>query len=292
MDRVRVKSPAKLNLTLEIAGAEGGYHMLDSVVTTIDLFDVVTVKRRGDGRVTISMRGLGSENIPPEKNNAARAAELFSKKFGTCGADIFIDKNIPMGAGLGGSSADAAGVLNAMCSLYGVKNAAAEEIADMVGSDTRFMMRGGWARMRGRGNIVESFQSALKLNFFIIAPQSGVSAAECYKLYDELPDGRRANTQRALGALASGDYAGLCGSLYNALYAPARRLNPDAERALYEAFSFSPDGACMTGSGSAAFAVFENEQLCRWAKSRYRGSFYAFCAKTYIPRPLKEQTDG
>ena len=112
------------------------------------------------------------------------------------------------------------------------------------------------------------------------------------KLYDELPDGRRANTQRALGALASGDYAGLCGSLYNALYAPARMLNPDAERALYEAFSFSPDGACMTGSGSAAFAVFENEQLCRWAKSRYRGSFYSFCAKTYIPRPLKEQTDG
>ena len=85
-------------------------------------------------------------------------------------------------------------------------------------------------------------------------------------------------------ALESGDYFSLCASLYNALYAPARTINSEAEEALTEALSFSPDGACMTGSGSAAFAVFQSEMLCRWAQSRYAGRFAALCAKTYQPK--------
>ena len=284
MERVRVKSPAKLNLTLQITGSQGGYHMLDSVVTTIDLFDGITVARRTDGQVNITMRGLGSENIPYESNNAVRAAKLFCEQFNAGGADIWVDKNIPLGAGLGGSSADAAGVLRALSQLYGVPQERAEYIADMVGSDTRYLMRGGWARLFGRGNEIRGIKSVLKPDFLIIAPHSGISAAECYRRYDSLPDGARNNSQRAQAALENGDYNSLCKTFYNALYAPARTINADAERALYEALSFSPDGAAMTGSGSAAFAVFSSDMLCRWAKSRYRGAFNAFCAKAYIPK--------
>lgn len=284
MERVRVKSPAKLNLTLEITGSDGGYHMLDSLVAAIDIFDAITVKKRADSLVSLTMRGLGSENIPYESNNAARAAELFVRSFSTHGADICIDKNIPMGAGLGGSSADAAGVLRALSALYGVSLSEAEEVADLVGSDTRCLMRGGFMRMRGRGNVLTPVHCGMDLNFLIIAPQSGVSTAECYKKYDALPDGSRTNTSRAVSAAESGDYASLCKSLYNALYAPARTLNPDVERALYEALSFSPDGACMTGSGSAVFALFSSEALCRWAHSRYRGKFRALCARSYQPK--------
>ncbi len=283
MERVRLTSPAKLNLTLQITGVQGGYHMLDSIVTTIDLFDEITVKKRSDGVVTAVMHGLGSENIPPENNNAVRAAELFVKSFSTRGADMVIYKNIPIGAGLGGSSADAAGVLRALSALYGVPLPECELLADLVGSDTRYLMRGGWARLFGRGNEIAEINSALRPEFLIIAPHTPVSAAQCYKKYDELPDGLRKNSEKAQAALEAGDYGALCGSLYNALYAPARLLNADAERALYEALSFSPDGACMTGSGSAAFAVFPHEMLCRWAKSRYNGAFTAICAKTYIP---------
>ena len=174
--------------------------------------------------------------------------------------------------------------MSALSALYDIPAEHAEEIADRVGSDTRYLMRGGFARLSGRGNIIEHISSPLKLNFLIIAPESGISTAECYKKYDELPDGPRFNSQNAQSALERGDCGALCGSFYNALYAPARQLNPDAERALFEALSFSPEGACMTGSGSAAFAVFENDMLCRWAMSRYSGSYRAFCAKTYRPR--------
>lgn len=119
MYKVRIKAPAKVNFALGITGESGGFHMLDSIVCTIDLFDDVTVAKRSDGMVNITMRGMGSENIPPEANNAVRAAELFAEKHSTGGADITITKRIPMGAGLGGSSADAAGVLRAMSKLYG-----------------------------------------------------------------------------------------------------------------------------------------------------------------------------
>ena len=224
MDKVRIKAPAKVNFALGITGESGGFHMLDSIVCTIDLFDDVIVAKRSDGRVNITMRGMGSENIPPEANNAVRAAELFAEKYSTGGADITITKRIPMGAGLGGSSADAAGVLRAMSKLYGRGDEKTlGEIADMVGSDTRYMLRGGWARLRGRGNEVEPLKSRLKLSLLILCPPPGVSTAQCYKLYDELPAESPADCAAAALAAERGDLYAFCKNMRNALYAPRCR---------------------------------------------------------------------
>ena len=119
---VRLRSYAKINFALNVTGTRGGYHLLDSVLASVDLYDTVTARPRKDGLINVYMQGLGSEHIPPEQNNAVRAGEAFVSAFGTCGADIRILKDIPMGAGLGGSSADAAGVLNALARLYGVED--------------------------------------------------------------------------------------------------------------------------------------------------------------------------
>lgn len=284
MDKVRVRAPAKVNFTLGITGESGGFHMLDSIVCTIDLSDDVTVAKRGDGRVNITMRGMGSENIPPEANNAVRAAELFCERYSTCGADIAITKRIPMGAGLGGSSADAAGVLRALSKLYGVgDDKALGEIADMVGSDTRYMLRGGWARLRGRGNEVEALKSRLKLNLLILCPPLGVSTAQCYKLYDELTAQTPADCAAAALAAERGDVFSLGKNMRNALYAPAVQINPDVLAAVRELEELEPVGVCMTGSGSAAFGVFLTASAARRALSAYRGGFRAICASTYSP---------
>ncbi|MDE7159092.1 MAG: 4-(cytidine 5'-diphospho)-2-C-methyl-D-erythritol kinase, partial [Clostridiales bacterium] len=104
MNTVRLNAYAKLNLTLDITGTEGGYHMLDSLVTTIDLFDRIVVKKRKDKLINVIMHGMGSESIEPEHNNACLAGEAFVERFQTLGADITVYKNIPVGAGLGGSS--------------------------------------------------------------------------------------------------------------------------------------------------------------------------------------------
>lgn len=281
MNAVKVNAYAKLNLTLDITGRENGYHTLDSLVTTIDLYDRIAVKKRKDSLINIVMHGMGSEQIYPERNNAYLAGEAFVKRFQTAGADITVYKNIPVGAGLGGSSADAAGVLNAMAKLYAVSDMGAlKTLADGLGSDTGYLLRGGAARMRGRGEILQSAGGMSEMHFLLLLPKGGVSTAECFRRFDELGKPGSARTERTAELLAAGNTAWAAKSFGNDLYEAAASLNPQVREALTEAKSLSPLGAGMTGSGSAVFALFETRELAEWAKSRYRGKARAVCVKS------------
>ena len=275
MNTVRLNAHAKVNLTLDITGTEDGYHMLDSLVATVNLSDRIVVRRRKDNLVRVVMHGMGSEGIPPEENNAVKAAEGFVSRFSTTGADITVYKNIPVGAGLGGSSADAAGVLRGMAKLYDITDMGAlKSLADGFGSDTGYLLTGGFARIRGRGERVESFPLP-ELHMLLICPESGVSTAHCYREYDRFGRIYEPRTARVLELFKTPEWAArLFG---NDLAEAAISLNPDVGVALSEARSFSPLGAGVTGSGSAVFAVFETKELCEWAKSRYRGKF-----RTYV----------
>jgi len=284
MQSAKSISYAKLNLTLDITGKENGYHTLDSFVCSIDIHDNVIAKKRSDGLISVYMRGLGSENIPPEENNAVKAGEAFVSYFGTKGADITILKDIPMGAGLGGSSADAAGVINALAKLYGVKDKAAlKELADKTGSDTGYMLTGGFARMRGRGEKVELFEDSAILNFLLILPPTGVSTPLCYKRYDGLNSAPSPCTEKFLTSFKNGDIRGAGALMKNDLSAAAEAINPDVAEALKQAADFSPVGYGMSGSGSGVFALFENDEFCRWAKSRYKGRFKTRIVKSVVP---------
>ena len=203
----KVKSYAKVNLSLNILGQKDGYHLIDSVAASVDIWDTVCAKPRSDRLINVYMHGLGSENIPPEKNNAVKAGEAFVSAFGTKGADIEIYKDIPIGAGLGGSSADAAGVLNVLAKLYKMKDRAAlKTIADTLGSDTGYMLTGGFARMTGRGERVRPVACKRRLYMLLFLPKEGVSAAECYRAYDDSPDPLRQDSENMVKALAAGDF--------------------------------------------------------------------------------------
>lgn len=278
MNTAKALSYAKLNLTLDVCGTENGYHRLDSLVVTINLYDKIIVKKRKDSLVGITMHGMGSEEIPFGQNNAVRAAEAFVNRFHTAGAEITVFKNIPMGAGLGGSSADAAGVLNALAKLYGIGDGQAiGEIADALGSDVKYLLRGGFARMGGRGERIERLGECPEMHFLLLCPKNGVSTAECFGRYDALGVRHEPRTGRCLAAWKGmGTEAGA--KLFgNDLYEAAAELEPDAAEALRTLKNFSPLGASMTGSGSAAFGLFETRELAAWAKSRYHGKFRAYC---------------
>lgn len=281
MNTVRLNAHAKLNLTLDITGREGEYHTIDSLVTTINLSDRIVARKRKDGLVSVTMRGMGGESIPPDRNTAQKAGDLFVSAFGTKGADITVYKNIPMQAGLGGSSADAAGALNALARLYGITDRAAlKSLADQTGSDTGYLLSGGFARLCGRGEQVEPLGACPELHFLLICPKSGVSTAECYKKCDEAVRTGGAATEQALSLMRGGALAQAAKLFSNGLSAAAQELNPDVKTALEEAESFSPLGASMTGSGSAVFALFETSELCEWAVSRYRGKFRALYVRS------------
>ncbi len=291
MKTVKIKSYAKVNLTLEITGEEGGYHLLDSLVASVNLFDLIVLKKRKDSLCSVTMKGLGSESISPEENNALKAGEAFARAFGTGGADITVYKNIPLGAGLGGSSADAAGVLRGMAKLYGVDEPEKlAELADSLGSDIRYMLKGGFARMQGRGDKVTPLPITEKLHFLMICPSGGVSSGACYRKYDGLnaPKTGAGNTEKCIQALLRKDISEAGRYLTNDLFPPAAALCEDVQKAYEAALSFSPLGAVMTGSGSCVLAVFENREFCEWAKSRYKGKARTIVAETVLPEKMKK----
>ena len=283
MKRVKINGYAKINLTLEITGEKDGYHLLDSLVASVDLFDKVVITKRKGELSSITMKGQGSEEIPPETNNALKVAERFSKEFGVDGVDITVYKNIPIGAGLGGSSADAAAVLNGMAKLYGVTDRTRlKRLADEVGSDTGYMLDGGFARMQGRGTEIEKLPDFDTLYFFAIIPPTGVSAGACYRAYDSMQKPLRAEskTEQAILSLVENDAERLGRYLTNDLFAPACTLNQEVYTAQKEMQAFSPLGTVMTGSGSCVLGLFETEELCKYAQSRYKGKFKTLVLKT------------
>lgn len=283
MNYARVKVYAKVNLTLDITGVVGGYHAIDSVVASIDLSDTVTVKKRNDRIVNVFMHGEGSEAILPEENNAYKAAKAFMAAFNTTGADVTVWKNIPVGAGLGGSSADVVGVLRGMAKIYGVTDyAALKSVADAMGSDCGYMLTGGYARISGRGDRVKRIDSHLKMYMVLLVPSGGVSTAECYALSDGYTHGE-ASSDSVENALVKGDLHGVAASLSNHLFAAARALNSGVGEAVKELTEFAPLGVNMTGSGCGVYAVMENEQFTQYVKSRYHGRHRIILTKTVVP---------
>lgn len=285
MKKVTVQSYAKLNLSLEIVGRKNGYHELDSLVTSIDLSDEIRLRSRRDNKVTLVMHGQGSETIDPGKNVALRAAEAFLEKYGTTGADIEIFKNIPMGGGLGGSSADSAGVLCGMAKLYSIEDEKGiKSLADTLGSDTGYMLCGGFARMTGRGEQVWRLPVSPRLYFLLVCPSSAVSTAECYSLYDEGGyDSLPGRTESCVQALLAGKYSDMGASFFNALCAPACRISPEIGEIIRELNSFCPLGCGMTGSGSCVFALFDTKEMCDYVRSRYRGKGRTWVVRTVDP---------
>lgn len=276
MDTVHVNAYAKLNLTLDIVGTGEGYHLIDSVMATVDLFDrIVLKKRKGLSRIFVH-----GAQIPPEQNSALAAAEAFSDRFGVDGADITVYKNIPIGAGMGGSSADAAGVIAGMGRLYAVSDMGAMyELARSLGSDAPFQLHGGICRARGRGELLTPLPFH-ELYFLVLVPRVPVLSAAAYRTFDEMGLSGGARTGLAAEELEGGrvDWAAKC--FGNDLYPAACALEPAVREAYLYLKSLSPGGVSMTGSGSAVFACFESRELAEWGQSRYRGKCRTFVLKT------------
>ena len=270
MDRTSKRAYAKLNLTLGVLYKRAdGYHALDSIMQTIDLFDTVTVERARD--IVVTSTGM----MLPYDNTIRRAAEQYCALTGRS-AHIRVIKRIPAEAGLGGGSADAAATLNALQELYGeVDEKTLLEVAAKVGADVPFCLRGGTQRAEGIGEALTPVRG-MKLNLLLAKPAEGVSTKKLFsllKLPRKMPD-----TMAALKALADGDLAALCPLLYNALEEPAIELVPEIGRIKAELLSLGAKAACMSGSGSAVFGVFSDSEGAEAARAKLPGvAFSAVC---------------
>ena len=258
---VKVKAPAKINLTLDILGEEGGYHQLKSLVTTIGIKDTITIKKRKDKQITLKVKG-GNLDCDIQQNNAYKTAVAFQKQFNTLGVDIVIDKRIPVGGGLGGSSADISATLNGMKKLFGIKDSV-KPLAEQLGSDTVYMLDGGLKVISGRGEKVVSVNSKLKLYLLLITANESVSAGGCYKRFDEQGVIYPPSTDLAVKELKSGKVDEFLSLLKNDLYPPAKSLVEEIEQNLDLLKPFGT--AFMTGSGSVVVGAYKTKKQLKLA---------------------------
>lgn len=256
---MKLRAYAKLNLSLNVVGKRGNMHLIDSVMTSVDVFDEVVLSPRADKVVTVD----GVDCVASYDNTAYKAAVRFSELFDVGGADIAISKGIPFGAGMGGSSADAAAVLVGLANLYDVPKDSDKlrQIAVSVGSDVWYMMCGGYARVGGCGEIVEPFSAAKPMWYMLTTFDTPCDTAVIYRIFDDV-GGDSSDNDKLVRCLQNGRQTEACAGMSNGLQSSVTRLTEYAEPFLFFAQSreLSP---VMTGSGSAYFVPACNKQQAR-----------------------------
>ena len=265
LQSVHLLAPAKLNLSLDVVGIlPGGYHALDMVMQAVSLYEQVTLRRSVD----LVVRIPGSRIPTGPKNTAYKAALAFFYYTGLlAGADITIRKSVPVRAGMGGGSADAAAVLVGLNTLYGAQLSMTElcALGASVGADVPFALMGGTCRVQGLGDLIKALPPCPDCWFTVVMPGYGISTPAAFAAYDQIGSPTHPDCAAQETAIRSGDLNGLCSAAGNALEVCAGGADTAA---LKEALTaHGARAALMTGSGAAVFGIFETEDAARQAAS-------------------------
>jgi len=276
------RCPAKLNLSLAVLQRRAdGFHAIESLLVPIDLADTLSLRVGGPPGIRLTVRfggllatprgGVLARDVPSDATNlVVRAAAALAARAGIEPAlEIELVKQIPSGAGLGGGSSDAAGVLVAAAQAWGL-DWPADRLAELgaeLGSDVPWFLAGGPAIAAGRGERIETVPPLDPLWAVVACPPTGLSTAAVYRACT--PDAARAGEAGALaGALAAGDLQGAVRLMHNALEAPARSLSSEVDRLLADLARAG--GLCprLTGSGSACFTLGRTQHEARAVAAR------------------------
>lgn len=254
---MKVKTAAKINLVLDVVGKRpDGYHEIESVFQTVGLYDEVTVEL-ADGGISVSCevpeRFAASDPIPCDERNIAfkTAKKFLDENSLDTGVRIHIKKGIPSQAGMGGGSTDAAAVLYCLNSLTGKKLRNPERI----GADVPFFLTGGTAYVSGIGESIEPIAGYSGKILVIAKGTEGVSTAEAYRLIDSLVDPVHPDA-KGLAAAVNGDPERVPEFVGNLFETAIHLAEVDKIKSVMN--EMGARSACMTGSGSAVFGIFDD----------------------------------
>ena len=283
--KVVLQAPAKLNLELRVTGRRvDGYHELDSPTVPIGWLDTVTASLRNDGRIVsrIVNEGRASARIAAADELAAKAAGALAKAAGvSSGVSLTINKRIPVGAGLGGGSSDAAAALLACAALWriGWPQARLQELAATIGADVPFFIRCRQARMRGIGERLERLATPVGGHALVCVPAERASTAAVFAQMRARGGDSQAQSVKSTSCNNRNDL-----EQFAILECPA------AGRLLQSMRSCLGD-VRLSGSGSACFALFPTrvaagEAVARLAAKRLAADFAIAKVLRMRPRSL------
>ena len=274
---MHLQARAKINWTLDIVSQRAdGYHLMDMLMQPVTLADDVVLLPADE----ITLTTGGSPLLPAdEKHLAYRAAMALKQHTGyPVGAAIHVEKRIPVGAGMGGGSADAAGVLIGLNRLWELHlpQEALEAIGLTLGADVPFCIRGGLTRTTGIGEVMADLPCGKTWPLVVIQPCEGLSTKEIFTAYHEGVVDVRPDNDAAARALAAGDEASLSAAMANVMQPVSEERRPGIAEAIRALEAQGAFAARMTGSGSAVFGAFADaasavkayEALCaRWERT-------------------------
>lgn len=265
-----LKAYAKINWSLAVLGRRpDGYHLLDSIMQRVSLYDTLEISPAGALSLTVANR----PDLQTEDNLVLRAAQLLRRHFGIQqGAALHLTKRIPSGAGLGGGSADAAAALCGLANFWSIADAGPQlpSLAIQLGADVPFFLQAHPARIQGIGEIITPLSALPRHDLVLLKPAASLSTPVVFRTYDGLPQ-KPANPdiqqiQQALAAPHGGQ--SFSAALHNALQPAATSLLPEIEAGTAALRQEGATAALMTGSGSAVFGVFGTANAASAAAAR------------------------
>lgn len=277
-------SCCKVNLLLNILGKRpDGFHELETLMHPVGLHDLLSFDRAGrDIKLTCS-----DPLLPVNSRNLVhRAAALFLKKAAILdGVRIHLEKRIPISAGLGGGSGNAAVTLLALNELFGrpLTPETLHELAASLGSDIPFFLQDRPALAVGRGEVIQPvdfFPALRETHIVLIHPGFGISTPWAYQQLARFPQAQRGQPGRAqklADRLRAGDMAAAGRELYNSLEAPALSKYPLLELFQHNLRAHGAWAALMSGSGSTTFALAEGKGAAENLLEHFKTTFGAKC---------------
>jgi 4-diphosphocytidyl-2-C-methyl-D-erythritol kinase len=277
-------APAKLNLFLHVLGRrDDGYHRLQTAFTLIDHCDRIRIRVRDDGEI---LRANVVRGVPPDQDLAVRAAAALQRASGTgLGADIEVEKRIPMGGGLGGGSSDAATVLMVLDRLWGTAlgTAGLAELAPALGADVAFFLHGvpSWAEGVGEHLVPIALPACW---YLVLVPPVGVPTREIFTA-SELTRDTEPLKMEDFSAPSCGELGGRKAVFRNDLEPVVVARYPEVEKHLAWLAKRAP--ARMTGSGACVFAAFDSRDSAQAVAAEMPASMRGFVAQGLGKHPLR-----
>ncbi|MGM8213048.1 4-(cytidine 5'-diphospho)-2-C-methyl-D-erythritol kinase [Virgibacillus sp. W0430] len=277
------KAPAKINLSLDVLGKrDDGYHEVEMIMTTIDLYDRIELESLANDTIHVS---LASRYVPSDERNLAyKAAQVLKDHCNiNNGVHIRMDKNIPVSAGLGGGSSDAAAVLRGLNRLWKLELPLEElaHIGSAIGSDVPFCVYNNTALVKGRGEKVFPLPKPPPCWVILAKPDIGVSTSKIFQLLNT-EDVVHLRTEEIVNALIAKDFQKLCTYSANVLEKVTLERYPEVLELKKKMTGAGALGVLMSGSGPTIYGLVQQEKK---GISIYNG-LRGFCDEVYLVRML------
>ncbi|MGE4213956.1 MAG: 4-(cytidine 5'-diphospho)-2-C-methyl-D-erythritol kinase [Anaerotignaceae bacterium] len=275
MEYIKLKSRAKINLTLDVtAKRDDGYHDLEMIMQTVSLYDSIFIKKAEKDGIVIK---TNLYYLPTDERNITyKAAKLIKEEFGIHeGVYIELTKRIPVAAGLAGGSGNCAAVIKGMNRLFGLNLSMQKmmELGARLGSDVPYCLMEGTALAQGRGEVLTRLAPCP--HFYVLLAKPDISVSTAY-VYTNLKLDRVKNhpdTKAVLTAIANGDKMGISLGLCNVLEnvtIPYKPIVGDIKKFIEKQGAL---GVLMSGSGPTVFAIFDKKETAKEAAKNVKGKF-------------------